>query len=278
VLQGPVGHDSGVPFLDAPPPVAFAHRGYAPDGYENSMAAFERAVNLGYRYLETDVRATADGVALAFHDATLDRVTDQRGRIGDMSWAQVRRARIGGREPIPVLADLLAAWPDARINLDIKSESSIRPTIDAIGRTASIERVCVGSFSGARVATMRRSLGERLCTALAPRAAFALRVAATRGRTPAAAPRGSDAPDALATRRLCAQVPVRIGRLRFVDRRFVETAHRLQLPVHVWTVNDRSEMVRLLDLGVDGIMTDAADVLRSVLIERGQWHATVGEA
>jgi glycerophosphoryl diester phosphodiesterase len=265
-----------VPFLDAPPPIAFAHRGYAPDGHENSMIAFERAVDLGYRYLETDVRVTADGVALAFHDATLDRVTDQRGRIGHLSWAQVRRARIGGREPIPLLADLLAAWPHTRINLDLKSESSIGPTIDAIARTDSIDRVCVGSFSGARVATMRKRLGAQLCTALAPRAAFALRLTASRGGRTAAG-RAVQPPDENAPRRFCAQVPFRIGSLRFVDRRFVETAHRLQLPVHVWTVNDRAEMARLLDLGVDGIMTDAAEVLRTLLIERGQWHATVGD-
>ena len=91
-------HDRGVRFLDAPVPVAFSHRGFAPDGGENSMAAFERAVALGYRYLETDVRVTSDGVALAFHDSTLDRVTDQRGRVADLPWAQVRHARIDGRE------------------------------------------------------------------------------------------------------------------------------------------------------------------------------------
>src|SRR5919197_1605015 len=98
-------------FLYAPPPIAFAHRGFAPDGDENSMAAFERAVRLGYRYLETDVRVTADGVALAFHDARLDRVTDNVGRVDELPWAQVRRARIGGRAPPPPLSDLAPPWP-----------------------------------------------------------------------------------------------------------------------------------------------------------------------
>jgi glycerophosphoryl diester phosphodiesterase len=256
-----------VPFLDAPPPIAFAHRGYAPDGCENSMAAFERAVDLGYGYLETDVRVTADGVALAFHDASLDRVTSEHGRIADLSWAQVRHARIGGREPIPLLADLLAAWPHTRINIDIKSEAGIGPTTDVIRRTGSIDRVCIGAFSGARVAAMRQALGNRLCTSLGPREAFALRLAASRSRgsrpgtsrrSPMSAPQ-------------CAQVPVRIGRLQFVDRRLVAAAHDMQLPVHVWTVNDRADMIRLLDLGVDGIMTDSAAVLRDVLTERGQW-------
>jgi glycerophosphoryl diester phosphodiesterase len=248
-----------VPFLDAPTPVAFSHRGFAPDGGENSMAAFERAIALGYRYLETDVRVTSDGVALAFHDTTLDRVTDHRGRVSDLPWARVRNARIDGRERIPVLAELLDAWPDAFVNLDIKAAHSVGPTIDAIRRTGSIDRVCVGAFSGSRVAAVRRVLGPRLCTSLGPREALALRAAPAFRRLPR---RGLGR---------CAQVPPRIGWLPFVDARFLATAHGLGLPVHVWTVNDRAEMVRLLDLGVDGLMTDAADVLRNLLIERGQW-------
>src|SRR5882757_9429753 len=116
------------------------------------MAAFERAVTLGYTYLETDVRVTSDGVALAFHDRSLDRVTDRRGRVEELPWSQVRYARIGGREPIPLLTDLIAAWPDVYINLDVKAEACVGPTIEAIRRTASIDRLCVAAFAEARVA------------------------------------------------------------------------------------------------------------------------------
>ncbi len=249
-------------FLDAAPPLAFAHRGYAPDGEENSLAAFERAVGLGYRYLETDVRVTADGVALAFHDARLDRLTDRRGVVAELTWAQVRHARIGGREPIPLLADVLAAWPRTRVNLDVKSAAAIGPTVDAIRRTASIDRVCVASFSGARIGAVRRVLGPSLCTALGPRDALGLRAASALHR------RGSPGPG------YCVQVPARIGRFPLVDARYLATAHRLGLQVHVWTVNSRAEMVRLLELGVDGIMTDRAELLRAVLLERGQWVGT----
>src|SRR5436309_11628749 len=118
-------------FLDAAAPIAFAHRGFSRDGHENSMAAFEAAVALGYRYLETDVRVTADGVALAFHDATLDRVTNRSGRIADLPWAQVRNARIGGVEPIPLLADLLAAWPEVCVNIDVKSDRGVLAAVEA---------------------------------------------------------------------------------------------------------------------------------------------------
>jgi len=241
-------------FLDGPLPLAFAHRGFAPDGTENSMAAFERAVGLGFRYLETDVRVTADGVALAFHDARLDRVTDRAGRIDRLPWGEVQRARIGGREPIPLLADVLGAWPDVRVNLDLKHLSSIAPAVEAVRRTGTVERVCVGAFAQRRIGIARRVLGPRLCTSLGPGEALALRLGRL-GRTEAR----------------CAQVPAYVGRRVFTDARLVAAAHARGLQVHVWTVNDEAEMTRLLDLGVDGVMTDRADLLKALLERRNLW-------
>ncbi len=246
-------------FLDSPGPIAFAHRGFAvASGAENSMAAFEAAVALGYRYLETDVRVTADGVALAFHDAGLDRVTDRRGRLERLPWDTVRQARIAGREPIPQLCDLLGCWPEVRINLDVKSDRAVAPTVEAVRRTGSIGRVCVGAFSTGRIAAVRAAFGPALCTSLGPREVLRLKLPY------AAAPARQ--------RGRCAQVPARIGRRAFVDARFLRAAHAAGLAVHAWTVNDRAEMEHLLDLGVDGIMTDRADVLREVLVGRGQWQ------
>ncbi|HEY8301865.1 MAG TPA: glycerophosphodiester phosphodiesterase family protein [Jatrophihabitans sp.] len=242
-------------FLDGPAPYAFAHRGFAPGGDENSLAAFQRAVDLGYTYLETDVRVTADGVALAFHDATLDRLTQLRGRIEELPWATVRTARVAGREPIPLLADVLTAWPHTRINLDVKSERSVAAVVDVLRRTRSADRVCIVAFATRRISAVRRALGEGLCTAFGPGAIASLRLY---GR---ARHRGAG----------CIQAPVRIGGRRIVDSRFVRAAHGLGLPVIAYTVDDPAEMRALLDLGVDGLMTDRADVLRDVLHERGQW-------
>lgn len=243
-------------FLDGPTPLAFAHRGFARNGDENSMAAFERAVALGYRYLETDVRVTADGVALAFHDASLDRTTDRSGRIRALPWSDVRSARIAGREPIPLLAELLSAWPHVQVNIDVKDDHSLGAAIDVIRQSRAIERVCVGAFADDRVAAIRAALGPSACTSLGPLEALRLRLP---GR-PRRAPAGQ-----------CAQVPFRIGRFDLVDARYLEIAHNLGLQVHVWTVNARADMERALDLGVDGIMTDRADVLRDVLAARGAW-------
>jgi glycerophosphoryl diester phosphodiesterase len=250
-------------FLDSDTPIAMAHRGYSPAGGENSLAAFQRAIDLGYSYLETDARVTSDGVALAFHDSTLDRVTDASGIVRALPWSVVRTARIGGEEPIALLADVLDAWPLAKINIDVKSDAGIDATVDVIRRTRSANRVCVGAFSDRRVAKLRAALGPSVCTSIGPAAAIRLRLMSRRGKRPSAAQ---------ATRR-CAQLPARIGRRIVIDTRLVDAGHELGLPVHAWTVNDRAEMVRLLDLGVDGIISDRCEILRDVLRERGQWRA-----
>jgi len=249
------------PFLDHDGPIAFAHRGGAAGGIENSMSAFQRAVDLGYRYLETDVNATADGVLLAFHDRKLDRVTDRAGRIAELSYAEVAGARLGGVEPIPLLEDLFGTWPDIRINVDVKDWRAIGPLAEVIRRTAAVDRVCVGAFSDRRVRAARAALGPALCTSVGPREVVRLRAASYGGWLRRVAPQGIP----------CVQVPTVAARLALVDERFVATAHALGMHVHVWTINDPDEMRRVLDLGVDGVMTDRLEVLREVLAARGAW-------
>ena len=222
------------------------------------MPAFEAAVALGYRYLETDVHVTADGVLLAFHDDHLDRVTDRAGAISDLPWSEVREARVDGREPIPLLEDVLGNWPAVRVNIDPKHDSCVEALIDVLQRTNSIDRVCIGSFSDRRIATLRGRLGTRLCTSLGPRGMARLRASSFH------LPLGMFAAG-------CAQVPTTVKGRTLVDERLVEAAHRHGLQVHVWTIDDPVEMQRLLDLGVDGLMTDRPAALRDVLIDRGEW-------
>ncbi|GAA4226744.1 glycerophosphodiester phosphodiesterase [Actinomadura meridiana] len=255
-------------FLDHPGPIPFAHRGGAGGRPENSMAAFQRAVDLGYRYLETDAHATADGVVVAFHDRTLDRVTDRAGTIAELPYSEVAKARIGGTEPIPRLEELLGSFPDARVNIDLKDAPVIGPLAAALHRTKAWHRVCLTSFSTRRLAQMRARLplftDGGVCTALGPRGVMALRARSYGG--PAA-----KLIRLAATGVACAQVPYGLGPLPFVTESFIARAHELGLQVHAWTVNDRPDMERLLDLGVDGIMTDELLTLRDVMASRGHW-------
>ncbi|MER7839477.1 glycerophosphodiester phosphodiesterase [Streptomyces sp. NPDC096040] len=247
------------PYLDHPGPIAFAHRGGAADGLENTVAQFRRAVELGYRYIETDVHATADGRLVAFHDDTLDRVTDGAGRIGDLPWEDVRQARVAGREPLPLFEDLLEEFPDVRWNVDAKAEPALRPLLELIDRTDSYDRVCVGSFSEARVLRAQRIAGPRLATSFGTRGVVGLRL------------RSWGLPASVRRSAVAAQVPESQSGVPVVDPRFVRAAHALGLHVHVWTINEPERMHRLLDLGVDGIMTDHIDTLREVMQDRGVW-------
>lgn len=226
------------------------------------MPAFQGAVDLGYRYIETDVHATRDGVLLAFHDDQLDRVTDRTGVIAEMDYVDVKAARVDGREPIPLMAELLAAWPDIQINIDPKRDNAAEPLIRLLREAKAVERVCVTSFSGRRTVAIREALGAGLCTGMGPMSTARLRFASWSG------PLGSlwggyDEG--------CAQLPVRQHGIRLIDRALVDRAHEMGLQVHVWTIDDPDEMRRLIDLGVDGLMTDHPAVLKTVLMERGLW-------
>ena len=259
---------SGGAWFDAPVAdvVVMAHRGLSAavtggPHDENSLAAFARAVAAGATHLETDVRVTSDGVALAFHDAVLDRVTDARGVVSHRPWSRVREARIGGAEPIPTLEDVLGSFPDAVVNVDVKSDAGVAPTLAALESTHAYERVCLAAFSDRRLARLRAALpGVR--TAMGPAEVARLRFEAWPGPVGGVAavlPRG---------RGVVAQVPRRAGALRVVDRRFVRLAHRQGFEVQVWTVNEPRQMRDLLSLGVDGLITDRVDLALAVVAER----------
>ncbi|MFF1445441.1 glycerophosphodiester phosphodiesterase [Streptomyces sp. NPDC058295] len=247
------------PYLDHPGPIPFAHRGGAAEGLENTAAQFRRAVEAGYRYIETDVHATRDGKLVAFHDATLDRMTDGAGRIADLLWSDIRHARVAGKEPVPLFEELLETFPEVRWNVDLKAEPALHPLLNLIARTGAWDRVCVGSFSEARVVRAQRLAGPRLATSYGTRGVLNLRL------------RSWGVPAALRLSAVAAQVPESQSGIQVVDRRFVRAAHARGLQVHVWTINDPERMHRLLDLGVDGIMTDHIDTLREVMEDRGVW-------
>ncbi|HEX4726625.1 MAG TPA: glycerophosphodiester phosphodiesterase family protein [Jatrophihabitans sp.] len=237
--------------------VGYAHRGFAPDGAENTMRAFRSAYQLGFRQLETDIRLTADGVPVLFHDPVLDRLTNQTGPLRRRTWAELAELRVAGVEPIPRLTDLLTGLADCFINLDLKVDEAIGPTLDVLRTTGAWQRVRLASFSHHRLLAARQAAGPTVAGALSPVEVAAL-LAGRTGRLP------------LGAAGLAAQVPVPPGPSRLIER-LIRQAHRHGIEVHAWTVNDPARQRWLLDLGVDAIITDRPDLLRGVLIERRQW-------
>jgi glycerophosphoryl diester phosphodiesterase len=258
-------------FLCQSGPIAFAHRGGGGEAPENTLEAFQIAVTLGYTYIETDAHVTRDGVLVAFHDERLDRVTDRTGAIADLGIFEVEAADAGytfsldggssfpfrgGGIRVPRLEEILVRWPAVRVNIDPKSDACVGPLAALLDRLGAWERVCVGSFSDRRLRRIRTRGRGRACTSMGPHAVALARLAATSG---VMRRMGAD----------CVQVPIRRGPVRIVTKRFVEVAHRARLVVHVWTINDEATINELLDLGVDGVMSDRIRLLREVFARRG---------
>jgi glycerophosphoryl diester phosphodiesterase len=259
------------PFLDAEGPIAFAHRGGGDEAPENTFVAFAAAIALGYRYLETDVHVTRDGVLVAFHDERLGRVTDREGLIVELGIAAVQSADAGysftpdggHSHPlrgtgvrIPQLEEVLTRWPQARVNIDPKTDACILPLAELLDRLGAWERVCIGSFSERRLRRLRALSRGRACTSMGPRAVALARLGTVAPRMPR---QGAD----------CIQVPLRKGPIPVLTARFVRAAHHAGLPVHAWTINDETLMHDLLDLDVDGIMSARPRMLRDVFTARG---------
>lgn len=252
------------PTFLSPPPVGFAHQGGGNEHTENSWEALEHAIGMGYAYLETDVQTSSDGVVFCMHDPTLDRTTDGSGPAATTPWATIAALRVNGSASAPPrLDEVLARWPDLRVNIDPKTDEAVEPLVRTLRAADAVSRICIGSFSGRRIKRMRSALGPQLVTSTGPLATFRWVIGALLpgplGRLVAR------------TAAACYQVPVRQWGLPITFGRSVRLAHAMGKQVHVWTVDDRVEMERLFDLGVDGIMTDSPTVLREVLDGRGAW-------
>lgn len=250
------------PYLDAPRPLLFAHRGGAAVAPENTLLAFRRAIELGFRYIETDVHLTRDGELVTLHDPTLARTTDGRGMVRAHTLAELRRfdaghnfSADGGRTfpfrgqglRIPTLLELLELDPEVRVNIEIKEQdpAAQRALWGFIRRHGVADRVLVGCEHAPVLRSFRALTRGEVATSAGRDEVlrFWLAVRLRLG------PRRRPAYDAL-------QVPPTHGRLTVVDRRLVDAAHRLGLQVHVWTIDEAAEMRRLLALGVDGLMSD----------------------
>ena len=264
---------STLPFFSSSRFLPFAHRGGSEETLENTLPAFQAAYDAGFRYFETDLHATRDGVVVAFHDDNLERIAGVPGTIGDCTYKDLRSLTL--RDPahravpsrsdvlhlsIPTLEELFTTFPDCSFNLDLKHDACLVPLVRIIRAHQLEDRICAGSFDDARLARFRIHTHGRVATSMGPRAVLDARIRSFLFHRTSR--HEAD----------CIQVPVRAYGIPILTRSFIDAAHRSGLPVHAWTINDAPLMEHLLDLGIDGIMTDRPHLLRTVLAERGLWE------
>jgi glycerophosphoryl diester phosphodiesterase len=250
-------------FLTHEYPIRFAHRGSRVLWPENTMVAFQGAVDLGYRYIETDVHVSRDDRVIVFHDDSLEGLTDGVGKVADREWDYLRRLDAAARfspddglplrgtgVTIPLLEDIASTFPNVMFNIDLKQDGIARRVADEVRRLGISDRVLIGSFHGRRIRAFRRAAPD-VATSAGPIEVARALVSQRPGG-------GADA----------FQVPERVGPIPIVTSRFIDAARIADKQIHVWTVNDPVDMRRLLDLGVDGIITDRPDLLNEVVRER----------
>ena len=251
-------HTPRYAFLEYDGMLAFAHRSGDRNAPENTMAAFADAAAQGYVYMETDVHASRDGEVFAFHDDSLLRMTGDDIAISALDAADVDAIRIAGDHAIPRLADVLEAFPACRFNIDAKAWPVVKPLADLVRRLNDDARLNIAAFNDARVSKVCRLVGRPLSHVAGVTESARFHLAAWMGLNA----RFSAG---------CLQLPFSRNGVSFVSAPIVAHAHKLGLQVHVWTVNDESTMHELVDMGVDGIMTDDCALLKSVLIARNMW-------
>lgn len=246
-------------FFTPDAPRVLAHRGFALDAPENTMLAFAAAINEGAEYVETDVHATADGVAVVAHDPTLERTAGRPERIDSLLWHELENIPLGDDQTVPTLHDVLDTFPDTRFNIDMKSDAAVAPTVRAISALRVTDRVLLTSFREAR-----RRRARQLLPNVATSASKSIVL-----RAIGAAKLGSRAVMSRALRDVDAlQIPERMRSTRVLSETLLALAHECGTEVHVWTVNERDDIDRLLRVGVDGIVTDRVDVALKAVAER----------
>ena len=238
-------------YFDSPKPRILAHRGLAVDCPENTLLAFLKALATGAGYIETDVHASVDGVAIISHDPDLRRIANRDERIDQLTAARLQAIDLGQQQGFATLSEAFEAFPDARFNIDIKSDAAVQPTVTAIRRARAVDRVLVTSFDGRRTRAAAAGIPGVATSASALRTAVILLALAVGSRS--VAQRALSSVDAL-------QVPERWHGIRVLSPAVLRAAAASGVEVHVWTVNSPVDMRRLLQLGVDGIVTDRADL------------------
>lgn len=252
-------------FFSVEHPIRFAHRGSRILWPENTMHAFAGAVEeLGYHYLEIDVRLTSDHVPVVFHDANLNRTTNGDGKVADHTLAEIqavdaayhfdpeRDFPLRGRGiGVSTLEEIYGTWPDVRLNIDLKGPGEEWAVAEVIRAFDAEHRTLIGSFTDRRIARFRRITRGRVAVSAGPTTAASMYLASRTGRT-------------IHRKVQAYQLPFDYRGAK-IDDKLIDAVHRASAHIHLWTVNEPDDMRRFIDMGVDGIVTDRPDLLNEVM-------------
>jgi len=239
--------------------MAFAHRGASDLSTENTMKSFSLAYQLGFKNFELDVQASADGAVFVSHDDNLERILGERIFLSKLTHSEIKRLQSSYGYKIPTLQSVLEQFPDARLNIDAKSWKVVEPLCDVIKSTNCFDRICIGGFNDLRVLNLIQRLGPSVCYSLGPLGVIYCYIGFMFKKQPK-------------FRAGCIQIPESWLGFRLISKNFIEFVHQIGLMVHVWTVNDESKMRKLIEVGVDGIMTDNCVGLKKVMQEYNLWE------
>ena len=232
--------------------IGFVHRGGADETTENTIPAFQYALDLGFKYIETDVQATKDGRIVIFHDNDLSRMSSRKEKVADLNFDEIRQIELNGGGQIPLLEEALITFPEAFFNIDVKTNDAVKGTADIILEHANPDNICIASFSSKRLKELRYLLGKNFISSSSQSEVIHLLFSSL----------GLSFKKSIGN---CVQVPPSQWGIPIVTPRFIKHMHALDKKVHVWTIDDKEEMQRLYELGVDGIMTDKPSVLKEFL-------------
>ena len=247
---------AGEGFFTPAPPRVLAHRGLAVEAPENTLLAFAKAIAIGVTHVETDVHVSADGVAMISHDPDLRRVAGRAATVAHLTSHELRRIDLGAGQSYCSLAEALDAFPETRFNIDIKIAGAVLPTIEAVRSANAVRRVLIGSFHPRRrLAAVRMLPG--VATSISSRGALAAVAAASTGSRAALQRILRDVQ--------AVQLPPSVLRMKPFSPRAVAAFHAAGVEVHAWTINDVEVMEQLLEAGVDGLITDRADLAMPVV-------------
>ena len=233
----------------------FVHRGGDEEKTENTLEAFQYSADLGFVFMETDVQSTLDGKVVIFHDETLERVAGINKKVSQLTFQEIKKIDLINGGKIPSLEETLSSFPNLRFNIDIKVDSAVEETITIVKNHHALNRVCLAAFSTNRLNRIRHLTGSDLCSSMGQAEVVRL-LLSSYGLNFKASPG------------FCAQVPVSQFGIPIVTKKFIKKVHDLNKLIHVWTIDETEEMYRLIDLGVDGLMTDKPTVLKEALVAR----------